>query len=112
MPGARNCRILAVSTSHLLREGDEIGVRDVVSSLQRSGGGEGPARSAGSLVLDVGHGAGVNPVDRSSATGVVVSGGVIVPPPVDGERGGSRLGVFVATNESKYGVRVCCEIDR
>lgn len=47
----------------LLGEGDGVSVLLEVSSLHSTGGGEGPAGSAGSLVLDVGDVSGPNPVN-------------------------------------------------
>jgi len=49
----------------LLGEGHKFAVSDEVGSLEGSGGGEGPARSALSLILDGGDGTGINPVDGS-----------------------------------------------
>jgi len=49
-----------------LGEADELAVRDLASSFERSGGGETPARSALSLVLHRGDSALINPVDRGA----------------------------------------------
>ncbi len=62
---AAHVSVLSVTGDKLLlREGDSVAVLLVVGSLHATGGGEGPARSAGSLVLDVSDVPGSNPVNR------------------------------------------------
>jgi len=48
----------------LLREGNELSVGDEVGTLGRTGGGEGPARTTLSLVLDISDGTSSSPVNR------------------------------------------------
>ena len=47
----------------LLGEGFELASGDEVSTFEATSGGEGPARSAAALVLDIGDGSFLNPVD-------------------------------------------------
>merc|ERR1712039_421585 len=54
-----------------LREGNEVSGSEEVSTLERTGGGESPAGTALSLVLDGGNGTLGNPVDLVSESGGV-----------------------------------------
>ena len=61
----------------LLREGKEFSRGDEVSTLEGTGGGEGPAGSALSLVLHWSDGTGGDPVDGVGGWGVVLNGAAL-----------------------------------